>query len=369
MTRLIASALALGGTVAAGWVELAGDQVVAAGHGDPLSPPDERLDGILAPGLCDLQVNGAAGHEVAASGGALDAIDAVQLAHGVTRYLPTLISPDGESAEHILSAIGERAADPRSPVAGAHVEGPFLDPAHAGMHPPGRLRVPADGVPAWIEHPAVRLVTLAPELPGATELIARLSRRGVAVALGHSGASAEIVCAAVDAGASVVTHVFNAMAGVHHRAPGLPVVALVDDRLRVGVIADGVHVDPLVLELVRRAAGGRTVLVSDASPLAGAPGDDAEMAGVPIERGADGAAHTADGRLAGTALTLDAAVRNWSTLTRAPLGQAIFAASEAPAEAVGLAAGLGAGAPADLVLFDRYGCVRRTMLGGRWIDR
>lgn len=367
MTRLLAGDLALAGVLAPGWVEVDGALLRAAAHGPPPRDPDERLAGVIAPGLLDLQVNGAGGHEVTGGPAALDAIDALQLARGVTGYLPTLVSPDDETAARVLPALAARAADPGSPVAGVHLEGPFLSPAHAGMHPGSRLRTPTDGVPAWIEHPAVALVTLAPELPGALELIARLSARGITVALGHSGADAVVARAAIDAGASLVTHVFNAMAPLHHCAPGLAGVALVDGRVRVSVIADGVHVDPLVLELVRRATGPRAVLVSDATPLAGAGSAAAlAMAGVPITRSDDGAARTPDGRLAGSTLTLDAAVRRWRALTTASLAEALHAAGEAPAAALGRPV-MVPGAPADLVLVDSSGAVRRTMRGGRWL--
>ena len=365
MSTLLAAELALDGGLAEGWVELDGARLTGAAHGPPPREPDERLDGILAPGLCDLQVNGGGGHDVTGGAAALDAIDALQLAHGVTSYLPTLISPDDETAERVLAQLAERVADTGSPVAGAHLEGPFLNPERAGMHPLERLRSPADGLPDWIEHPAVRLVTLAPELPGALELIERLSGRGIAVSLGHSCAGAEVAAAAIDAGARLVTHVFNAMAPLRPRAPGLAGAALLDERVHVCVIADGVHVQPLMLELVRRAAGARTVLITDATPLAAAPPGDYEMAGVAIERGADGAAHTRDGRLAGSALTLDDAVRNWDGLTGATLAQALYAASQAPAAAVHLRAD----APADLVQLDPGGVVRAVMRGGRWLDR
>jgi N-acetylglucosamine-6-phosphate deacetylase len=367
VSELIAADLALGGRVAAGWVEHEGARLLDAAHGEPLRVPDLVLDGVLSAGLCDLQVNGAAGVEVTGGDDALDAIDAALLARGVTSYLPTLVSPSDETAESVLPSIAERAADQRSPVAGAHLEGPFLDPGHAGMHPVERLRVPADGVPPWLEHPAVRLVTLAPELPGALELIARLSERGVAVALGHSGADSGTALAAIDAGARLVTHVFNAMAPLHHRAPGLAGVALVDERVRPTVIADGCHLDPLVLELVRRAAGPRAVLVSDATPLAAAAGDRASMGGVAIERSAGGAARTPEGQLAGSVLALDEAVRNWVAMTGATLGEALFAASEEAATAAGLGARFEPGAPADLVLLDAARCVKRVMLEGRWL--
>jgi N-acetylglucosamine-6-phosphate deacetylase len=350
-----------------GWVEIEGEQIVAVGAGRPPRHADESHDGTISAGLCDLQVNGAGGHEVTEGSSALDRIDDIQLTHGVTSYLPTLISPDDETAGRTLDELAERMADPGSPVAGVHAEGPFLNPRRAGMHPPSRFRSPAGGLPPWHSHPALRLVSLAPELPGSIELVARLRARGVAVALGHSDADAATVRAAVEAGASVVTHVFNAMAPLLQRAPGLAGVALVDPRLWVNVIADGHHVDPLVLELIRRAAGTRIVLVTDSTPAAASPPGSFEMAGVAIERVADGPARTRDGRLAGSALTLDAAARNWSAMTEASLAEAFTAASEAPAAAIGLSPGLRAGAPADLLLLDSDGRVLRVMRRGRWL--
>jgi N-acetylglucosamine-6-phosphate deacetylase len=369
VTRLLAATLALGGAAADGWVEIDGEHIGRAGHGPPPRAPDERLEGVLAAGLVDLQVNGAGGHEVTGGAAALDAIDAVQLAHGVTAYLPTLVSPDDATAERALDELGRRSLDAASPVAGIHVEGPFISPSHAGMHPVSRLRTPVEGVPDWLDHPAITLVTIAPELPGALELIGKLSARGVVVALGHSGADAETTRAAIDAGAGLVTHVFNAMGPLHHREPGLAGVALVDERLYTAVIADGVHIHPLVLELVRRAAGDRAVLVSDSTPAAGASPGRYEMAGVAIERGRAGEVLTDDGRLAGSSLTLDEAVRAWRAMTAATLAEALYAATEAPALAADLPGGLKPGAPARLVLLDGGGSVRRVMFRGRWLDQ
>jgi N-acetylglucosamine-6-phosphate deacetylase len=349
---ILVAQLALGGRLAPGWAEVEGELLVDVAHGEPPRTADDRLDGVLAPGLFDMQVNGGAGFEVTDGLEALDAIDALQLAHGVTSYLPTLVSPVDGSA---LDALATRVDDPMSPVAGVHLEGPFLSPEHAGMHPLQRLRVPADGVPDWIEHPAVRLVTIAPELPGALDLIARLAARGITVSLGHSGASADVARAAVDAGARMVTHVFNAMGPLYHRAPGLAGVALLDERVRVGVIPDARHVDPLVLELVRRCAGERVALVTDATPAAGAGPGRFSMAGLAI----DGDGRTTDGRLAGSVLTLDAAVRGWVAATEATLASALFAAAEPAAP----------GAPANLVVLDDRGAVLRVMHRGRWLDR
>lgn len=367
MTLMLAGRSARGGRVEQGWIEIEDASVRAIGVGDPPRRPDERPEGIVAPGLCDLQVNGAGGHEVGGGSAGLDRIDAVQLACGVTSYLPTLVSPDDATAERVLHELEARASDPASPVAGVHVEGPFLSPQHAGIHPAKRLRVPAEGVPAWLGSPAVRMVTVAPELPGSLDLIRRLTARGVVVSLGHSGADAETTLAAIDAGASMATHVFNAMGALGHREPGLAGVALVDERIRVGVIADGFHVDPVVLELVRRTAQLRVVLVSDATAGAAAPQGHYELGGTAIETDGAGPARSLDGKLAGSTLTLDEAVRRWSEVTDASLAEAIAAGSEAARAVIGLPQLLTPGAPADLVVLDDAGAVSRVMRRGRWL--
>jgi len=319
---------------------------------------------LLAPGLCDLQVNGAAGHEVTGDDAALDAIEAALTARGVTRFLATVTTVADERAAAAVERLARRARDPRSAVAGIHLEGPFLSPDHAGVHPVDLLRVPADGVPEHYADPAVRLVTLAPELPGALDLIESLHARGVTVSLGHTGADADTIHLAVDRGARMVTHAFNAMAPLHHRAPGPVGAALVDDRLAIGVIADGRHVDARVLELVRRAAGDRVVLVSDASPAAGAPPGAYGFAGGEVTLDADGSVRDAGGRLAGSGALLDDVLATWVAATGASLDEAIAAATVRPAEVVGLARS----EPDDLVEIRDDGRVVRVMRGGRWLD-
>jgi N-acetylglucosamine-6-phosphate deacetylase len=158
------------------------------------------------------------------------------------------------------------------------------------------------------------------------------------------------------------------MAPLHHRAPGLAGIALADTRPLVGVIADGLHVDPVVLELIRRAAGRRVILISDATPAADAPPGSYSVAGVEIESTGSGNVQTAGGRLAGTALTLDVALRNWASMTGASIGEAIAAASEAPPAALGLVPGLRPGSAADIVLLDQAGAVQRVMRAGRWLS-
>jgi N-acetylglucosamine-6-phosphate deacetylase len=365
---LLAGRIARGGTLTTGWIDVQGATIVARGTGPPPRRPDERHDGVIAPGLVDLQVNGGAGVEVTAGQRALDRLDETLLARGVTSYLPTLVSAADDDIARTVVELDERACDPASPVAGVHLEGPYLSSQHAGVHRAEWLRAPADGpVALAYSSPAVRLVTLAPELAGSLDLVRELHTRGVTISLGHSGADAPTAYAAFDAGASMATHVFDAMAPLHHRAPGLAGAALVDPRVRVGVIADGHHVDSIVLELVRRAAGRRVVLVSDASPAAAAPEGHYTIGGVTLVRGPDCIARTPDGVLAGSAILLDDAVRTWTALTQATLAQAILAASDEPAAAIGLPRRLAVGSPADLVLMDDAGEVLRVMRGGVWV--
>ena len=361
----IAGRLARGGRLVEGWVEVRRERVAAVGFGRP-PRGSERHAGVVGHGLVDLQLNGAGGVEVTGGPAALDAIDRVQLEHGVTSYLATLISTFEGEAAAAVAELAERAADPSSPLAGVHLEGPFLAPEQRGVHRRECLALPSQGEPAYYRSPAVRLVTVAPELPGALELVAQLVRRGVAVSLGHSGASAADAARAAACGARSVTHLFNAMKPFHHRSPNLAGWALAEPRVRVGLIADGFHVDRLALRLVARLARRRVVLVSDASPAAGAGDGRFRMAGVEIEA-EGGRVQDTRGELAGSSLTLDEAVRRYSALAGVPLAEALQAASERPARLVGLPGGLRAGAPANLVLLDERGRVERVMRRGAWL--
>lgn len=368
MSTLIAGTLAIGGELEDGWVEVDGREIAACGHGEPPREPDVDHAGVVAPGFVDLQVNGVAGHDTAGGAEALDAIDAALLEHGVTTYVAVLASPDAELAARVMPELERRTADPESPLAGVHFEGPYLSRDYIGAHPPERVVPVPERVPEWMRSPALSVVTIAPELPGAAALIAELDRLGVLVSLGHSGATAWETRAATDAGARMVTHIFNAMTPIHHRETRLPGAALTDERLLVSVLADNVHVAAPALELVRRAAGDRVVLVSDATPGAAAPPGRYTMSGVEIERHADGTIRTPEGRLAGSGLTLDAHVRGWASLTSATLGEAIRAGTEVPASLIGRSARLDPGAPADLVLLDRRTAeVARVMRRGRWL--
>ena len=364
---VISGLVASSGQLRRGWLEVNSERVVASGAGTPPRTADLEHDGIVARGLCDLQVNGAAGVEVTAGAPALDRIDATMLAHGVTSYLPTVVTTDPETAARAVADICERMGDPTSPVEGVHLEGPFLSHEFRGRHRPEFLRSPKHPVPPYYDEAAVRLVTLAPELPGAAELVTALVHRGVVVSLGHSGASFEETGSAVDAGATAVTHLFNGMPSLHHRCPGLVGRALVDDRLHLGLIADGFHVDPGVLTLVARLAARRVILVSDASPAAGAPPGRYKLTGFTVEGMPEGRAQTIDGLLAGSAILLDEAVRRWRDFGGLDLAAALEAGGERPARLIGQPATLAPGAFADLVLLTADGLVERTMRRGRWV--
>jgi N-acetylglucosamine-6-phosphate deacetylase len=354
------------GRDAPGWLSIGRGRIEAVGAGTPPRPPDVEHHGVIAPGLVDLQVNGAGGHDALDGGPALDRIDDLLARRGVSAWLAALPTAEDEHVAAVVEAARERVLDPAHGLSGLHLEGPFLAPEHAGAHRRQLLRPPSSGVPDHYLDPVVRLVTLAPELDGALALIARLRRAGIAVSLGHSGADADTAARALDAGATLVTHLFNAMAPLHHRAPGLVGVALTDPRARPCLIADGVHVDPLLLRLCRTAAGDRLILVSDAAAPAGAPAGRYELGGSPVMADAAGVIRTADGTIAGSGVLLDRIIGQWMVHTGAGAAEAVAAAAWRPGSVAGHRA-LTVGAPADVVLLGEQGDVVRVLRRGRWL--
>ncbi|MEA3076750.1 MAG: N-acetylgalactosamine-6-phosphate deacetylase [Actinomycetota bacterium] len=288
---------------------------------------------ILAPGFVDLQVNGHDDVDCAsADGDDWDRIDDLLVAQGVTGWCPTLVTAPLDRYAAPLARITGAAArrrPGRPAILGAHLEGPFLGGA-PGAHRREHI-VPIDL--DWLAAlpPIVKVVTLAPELEHAADAVRLLTKRHVLVSLGHSTATCEQATEATDAGARLVTHLFNAMGPLHHRRPGLLGAALADDRLTPSLIADGVHVDPAALRVTARAKGpGGWCLVTDA--VAWRHGRLAEGRVTMI----DGAPRLADGTIAGSALTMDAAVRRMVEEAEVPLDQAIAAATSTPARLLGL---------------------------------
>ncbi len=318
---------------------------------------------IVAPGFVDLQVNGFGGRDAMEGCDAVEAIGARLPATGVTAFLPTLISRPIQEGCVFVEAV-RRARPAGARVLGAHIEGPFLSTKHPGAHDPAQLIEPqAHLVDELLRHPP-RLLTLAPELPGAAAAIARLSAAGVVVSLGHSAATNVEAEAGFDAGARFVTHLFNAMSPLAHRRPGLPGAALVDTRATVGLIADGEHVHPDVLRLVIAAKGPRAIaLTTDQTSAAGAPPGPHQLGGIDVY--SDGrTVRRQDGTLAGSVATMDAMVRLLVGLG-VPLHDVVEMASATPARVLGTGAGLSAGAPADLVLLDESLRPRLTLVGGQ----
>jgi N-acetylglucosamine-6-phosphate deacetylase len=333
--------------------------------------PSPRLDAeIVSPGLVDLQVNGAFGLEVGGDPAALRALAARLPSTGVTTFLPTAVSASGADYRAVAAAFAAARGAAGARMPGLHLEGPLLAPARAGAHRTDAIAVaPAtldDVLEDLLAASAVRLVTLAPERPGALALIARLRDAGVVVSVGHTDATFEQTVAAIDAGATLATHLYNAMSPLHHRAPGAVGAVLADDRVTAMLIADGVHAHPAALNVALRAKGpGRVALVSDAMAAAGAPRGRYALAGAEVT--SDGqTARLADGTLAGSTLTLDRAVRMMAGLGGARLEDAFAMASTVPAAALGLAdlGRIAVGQAADLALWSSAMEVTATIIGG-----
>jgi N-acetylglucosamine-6-phosphate deacetylase len=331
-----------------------------------------RAEGLLvAPGFIDLQVNGAAGHDLTADPESVWSIGTALAQYGVTAFLPTIVTSPAEVADAAcrVVAAGPPAGYRGAHVLGLHLEGPFLNPDRRGAHDPSHLRLPdAARAAAWSAAGGVRLVTLAPELPGAPELVADLVGRGVVVSAGHSTASGEQATRGFDAGIRYVTHLFNGMSKEPH-GTGLAAAALRDPRVTVGLIADGIHVDAALLEAAWRAAGpDRFSAVTDAMAALGMPAGRYPLAGAEVDVGEAGA-RLADGRLAGSVLSLDTAVRNLAAWMGTTPASAIGAVTHVPARLLGERdrGSLRPGAIADVTLLTTRLEVVATIAAGRVI--
>ncbi|OLF13273.1 N-acetylglucosamine-6-phosphate deacetylase [Actinophytocola xanthii] len=379
----MAAQLITGGRVATpdgvldpGWVLVESGTIAAVGTGPAPAcdgPVTDAAGSWVVPGFVDIHCHGGGGAAFTSADPEIvrQAVTAHRR-HGTTTMLASLVSrPVPELVEQV-AALRELVAD--GLLAGIHLEGPFLSAARCGAHDPAVLRPPdAHSVDALLAagRGAIRMVTVAPELEGAVPAVKRLVDAGVIAAIGHTDALAEDVVPAVDAGASVATHLFNGMRPLHHREPG-PIGTLLDDeRVTVELICDLVHLHPTVVRLAARHAGtGRTVVITDAISAAGAGDGVYEIGGLEV-RVTDGVPTLAGGgSLAGSTLTMDAAFRNLVRGCGLGVLEAVVAASTRPAELLGLGEVTGriaAGLAADLVLLDeglRPGAVLRR---GEWV--
>lgn len=358
-----------------GWLRVTQGRIAELGEGSP-SAGAERVDHDLAgrwlvPGFVDMHVHGAVGHsfdEADADETVVEAITRHHLAHGTTTMVASLVSAPVDALARRLRSLAEHVRS--GSLAGVHLEGPFLSDRHRGAHDPRNLRAPdADALDTLLDTVpgTLRMLTIAPELPGALDAIKRVTGADIVAAVGHTSADYETTLAAIEAGATVATHLYNGMPPIRGREPG-PVPALLDDpRVTVELIADGFHLHPATLRHASTTANGRFALVTDAMAATGCGDGDYELGGRPVQV-RDGRAQLADGSsLAGSTLTLDRALR---VAAGSGIGfrDALAAVTSTPARALGLGHSCGTiavGRAADLVVLDENYAVRAVIRAGR----
>ncbi len=363
-----------GGDLVPGHVVVERDRVARVAEGLPSGADYTFPDGTLVPGFIDLQVNGGAGVDLLDCAPAdVERLCRYLAGTGTSAFLPTLITAPPDRISRALSVL-RQSRPAGATVLGVHLEGPVLNPARRGAHDSRVLASAGDpSVQALYDaaRPDLRLVTLAPELPGALDLIARLTAQGVVVSLGHTDATYAQAAEAFRRGARMVTHLFNGMRGLHHREPGIIGAAFEDAHAVCGLIADGVHVHPAMIRLAHGILGARRIaLVTDAIAAAGMPPGEYRLADRAVTVQVGDAPRLPDGTLAGSTLRMDEAVRNlvsWGI----PLRDALQSASFVPARVLGLTdrGALAAGARADVCVLGADGRATLTVVGGGVVFR
>jgi N-acetylglucosamine-6-phosphate deacetylase len=358
--------------------------IAAVGKRDEVMIPSQvRIvdfgDSILTPGLIDIHVHGGAGYDVMeGSEEGLAAIERLMVRHGVTSYCPTTVTAPLDktlkSLEGLATAAKRADSDlsrdhDRAQPLGIHLEGPFLSHARRGVHPAIHLQ-PVSGETfdqMWnAADGRIRMLTIAPELDGALGLITNASRRGVCVSVGHSNATLEQGIAGLQAGARHATHTFNAMRSLDHRDPGLLGAILTDNRVTADIIADGIHVDPMIVDLFVRCKGvDSAVLITDGISATGMPDGTYRLGSFEVQVHDNRC--VSHGKLAGSVLTLDRAVRNMMSFAKCSFQDSIRMATLNPARALSIEHRKGVlrpGADADITIFSPAGEVLRTVVNG-----
>jgi N-acetylglucosamine-6-phosphate deacetylase len=343
-----------------GWVRFEGGRVTARGTGSTWSRADAVFDAAgawLTPGFIDIHCHGGAGASFDEGPSAISTALALHERHGTTRSVLSLVSAPVDVLADRLSVIAELASQDGR-ILGSHLEGPFLDPGRRGAHDPAALRPPAqEDIQALLAAAAgsLRQVTLAPELPGGLEAVKAFSQAGARVAIGHTDADYDQALEATAAGATLLTHAFNAMNGLGHRTPGPVAAASSSPQMTLEVINDGIHVHPEVVRMLFAAAPGRVALITDAMAAAGSCDGAYRLGGLAVDV-RDGVARlAAGGSIAGSTLTLDAALRRAVQDVGIRVPEAVQALTQTPATAMGLGTRYGRLSPgyaADAVLLD-----------------
>lgn len=341
-------------------------------------PPGANIrnfpEGILAPAFFDVHIHGAAGHDVMeGTAAALGCVGRFLGSRGTGAFLATTVSAPLDatlrSLEGLALVIAQAPVQGEARPIGIHLEGPFLSHGKRGAHPANRLLAPDIGVFDRMFEAAegnVRLMTLAPELPGATELTAHATSRGVRISVGHSDANAQETRRAIEAGASSATHTYNAMRALDHKDPGILETVLTNDELYAELICDGIHNMPELVRLWWRAKGPqKAILVTDAMSATGMPEGEYLLGGFPVQV-ANGRAMI-DDVLAGSVLTLDKALTNFVQFTGARVEDGLRLMTANPAAMTGFgerAGSLAVGGPADFVAVDAKGNLLASVIGG-----
>ncbi|WP_427131515.1 N-acetylglucosamine-6-phosphate deacetylase [Pseudarthrobacter sp. S9] len=353
------------------WIEISGTLIQAIGRGEPPSEPDIRLDAALVPGFIDAHVHGGGGYSFNdADPAAAGRIAEIHLRHGTTSMMASLVTAPLDQLEERIRALAPKVRD--GVLAGIHLEGPWLSSSHKGAHAPDLLRTPDPReIKQLLQAGAgtVRMVTLAPELEGGLEALRQIVGHGAVVAIGHTDATYEQTREAIRAGATAGTHIFNGMRPIHHRQPGPATALLEDPETFVELIADGVHLHPAMIRTIFNSPAN-PVLVTDAMAAAAAPEGNYKLGDLDVYVHDGQARLTSNGSIAGSTLTLDAALRYAVQTAGVPLTEALQALTQHPAAMLGLTEVglLEPGKRADVLALDPDLTVLAVMRAGRWVS-
>ena len=361
------------GVLQPGWIRLDAGKIAAVGSASDPGPGGDVFDlggAWVLPGFVDMHVHGGGGAAYTSGDpGEARAAAAFHRSHGTTTTLASLVTAEVDELERAVHGLAPLVAE--GVLAGLHLEGPYLSPRHRGAHDGALLRTPDAGELDRLlaaGDGTVRMVTLAPELPGGLELVRRTVAAGAVAAVGHTDATYEQARSAFAAGARVATHLYNAMRALGHRDPGPVAAALEDERVTIELINDGVHLHDAVAALAVRTAGaGRTAFITDAMAAAGMPDGAYALGSLDVEVRHGEARLAGGGSIAGSTLTMDVALRRAVQVLGLPIADAARAAATTPARVLGLRTGaLEAGLDADLVVLDDELQLTAVMVRGEW---